>query len=273
MKDFIGLQVNCDEDKRELIIAELSLLSFDAFEENELGVLASCLQEEWNEAEVKEIAEKYDASYTFEEVEKVNWNEEWEKNYEPVIVDDQCIVRATFHEPRPEFAYEIIITPKMSFGTGHHATTNQILKYQLSLDHKDKKVLDVGCGTGALAIMAHKRGASKISAVDIDDWCVENSSENFALNNCANVDLQLGGIDKIDANEHFDIILANINKNVLLNQIKDYSIRMKKGATLLISGFYAWEISDLVAEGNKHNLEHIGQSELENWAMVVLKKK
>lgn len=272
MKNFIGLQVNCDEERRELIIAELSLLAFDAFEENDIGVLASCDQKEWNEIEVKEIAEKYDVGYSFKEIEKVNWNEEWEKNYEPVIVDDKCIVRATFHESRPEFPYEIIITPKMSFGTGHHATTNQILKYQLTLDHNDKKVLDVGCGTGALAIMAHKRGASTISAVDIDEWCVENSSENFALNDCAQIKIQLGGINTISKSEKFDIVLANINKNILLDQMSDYAARMAKGAILLLSGFYAWEISDLVSEGKKHGLTHIGQSELENWAMVVLSK-
>ena len=166
--DFIGLQVVCDQEKRELIIAELSLLSFDAFEENELGVFASCDQDKWSEEEVKEIAEKYEVEYTFEAIARVNWNEEWEKNYDPVIVNDQCVVRATFHEARPDIPYEIIITPKMSFGTGHHATTHQVLEYQLALDHIGKKVLDVGCGTGALAIMAHKRGATSIAAVDID---------------------------------------------------------------------------------------------------------
>ncbi|MFY0600901.1 MAG: 50S ribosomal protein L11 methyltransferase [Cyclobacteriaceae bacterium] len=272
MKNFIGLQVNCNEEKRELIIAELSLLAFDAFEENELGVLASCDQNDWNEEEVKEITQKYELDYSFEVIEKTNWNEEWEKNYDPVIVDDQCIVRATFHEPRPDVPYEIIITPKMSFGTGHHATTHQILKYQLSLDHEGKSVLDVGCGTGALAIMAHKRGATQIAAVDIDEWCVENSSENFSLNNCENIELQLGGIDKIDSKNQYDIILANINKNVLLDQVGDYATRMKKGAFLILSGFYAWEMSDLIAEGSKHQLVHENQSELENWAMVVLKK-
>lgn len=272
MKNFIGLQVNCDEEKGELIIAELSLLAFDAFEENESGIFASCDQDAWDEADVKEIMEKYGVDYSFESIERVNWNSEWEKNYDPVIVDDQCIVRATFHEPRPEFPYEIIITPKMSFGTGHHATTNQMLKYQINLDHSGKKVLDVGCGTGALAIMAHKRGATSLSAVDIDEWCVENSLENFALNNCENVDLRLGGIDKIPSTEKFDIILANINKNVLLDQISDYSERMQSGSLLLLSGFYAWDIADIVAEGKKNQMTEISMSEFENWAMVVLKK-
>jgi ribosomal protein L11 methyltransferase len=272
LKNFIGVQVSCDEEKRDLIIAELSLLAFDAFEENDLGVFASCDHDLWNEANVKEITDKYEVKYSFEEIKRVNWNSEWEKNYDPVIVDDQCIVRATFHYPRPEFPYEIIITPKMSFGTGHHATTYQMLKYQTSLDHSGKKVLDVGCGTGALAIMAHKRGATQISAVDIDEWCVENSSENFTLNDCDKVALHLGGIDKIPASEKFDIILANINKNVLLDQIADYSERLKTGAMLLLSGFYAWDIADIVAEGKKNQMTEVDMSEMENWAMVVLKK-
>ncbi len=228
--DFIGLQVNCDEEKGELIIAELSFLAFDAFEENEKGVLASCDADAWNEEEVKEIMDRYDVTYSFETIAKVNWNEEWEKNYDPVIVDDQCVVRATFHEPRPDVPYEIIITPKMSFGTGHHATTAQILKHQISLDHQGKRVLDVGCGTGALAIMAHKRGAAYVAAVDIDEWCIENSEENFALNNCTDIVPLLGGIDKIAASDKYDIILANINKNVLLDQIGQYAERMVAGA-------------------------------------------
>ncbi|MEP4532417.1 MAG: 50S ribosomal protein L11 methyltransferase [Cyclobacteriaceae bacterium] len=270
---FIGLQVICNEEKRELIIAELSLLAFDAFEENDAGLLASCETSEWNEEEVKEIMDRYELEYSFEEIEKVNWNEEWEKNYEPVVVGDQCIVRATFHEPQPQYPYEIIITPKMSFGTGHHATTHQVLKYQIGLDHEGKKVLDVGCGTGALAIMAHKRGATQIAAVDIDEWCIENSEENFALNNCGEVDLKLGGIDQVSPDEKYDIVLANINKNVLLDQIAEYAVRMSTGAFLVMSGFYAWDKPDIIAEGKKHGLENEEQSELDNWAMVVLKKK
>ena len=151
---FITLTITCDEEKREFLIAELSLFPFDAFEETETGLLASCEKDDYEPEEVKEVLDRYKVEYQVEEVEKVNWNEEWEKNYDPVIVGDQCIVRATFHEPKPEFPYEIIITPKMSFGTGHHATTWQVLKYQLDLDQTGKKVIDVGCGTGILSIFA-----------------------------------------------------------------------------------------------------------------------
>lgn len=269
---FIALNITCNEEKREFLIAELSLFPFDAFEETETGLLASCEAHLWNEEEVTEVLTRYGVTFSVEEVEKVNWNEEWEKNYDPVIVADKCIVRASFHQPRPEFPYEIIITPKMSFGTGHHATTYQVLKYQLGLNHEGKKVIDVGCGTGALAIMAYKRGARNITAVDIDDWCIENSKENFEINECTHIKLQLGGIEVVPETEQFDIMLANINKNVLLAQMHDYSIRIKSGGTLILSGFYVEDIPDLLEEASKQGLKPNEQSERNRWAMLALLK-
>lgn len=269
---FIALHIQCDEEKREILLAELSLFPFDAYEETDSGLLASCEEDQWDESEVIPVLQRYGVEYSIEQVAKVNWNEEWEKNYDPVTVEDQCIVRATFHAPQPDFPYEIIITPKMSFGTGHHATTYQVLKYQLGLNHEGKKVIDVGCGTGALAIMAHKRGATDITAVDIDDWCIENSEENFGLNDCSEIKLHLGGIEVIPESEQFDIMLANINKNVLLAQMKDYSVRLKTGADLILSGFYEEDIPDLLAEAEKHELTYQDQSERNRWAMLALKK-
>lgn len=270
---FITLNISCEEEKREFLIAELSLFPFDAFEEMEDGLLASCEKDNWQPSDVIPILERYEVSYEVQEIERVNWNVEWEKNYDPVIVGDQCIIRATFHTPRPEFPYEIIITPKMSFGTGHHATTYQVLKYQLGLDHTGKKTIDVGCGTGALAIMAHKRGATDISAVDIDDWCIENSQENFELNDCKHIKLTLGGIEVIPETEQFDIMLANINKNVLLSQMEDYSKRIVKGGELILSGFYQEDIEDLLASAKANGLSYHYQSEHNRWAMLALKKE
>lgn len=270
---FVTLTITCGGEKREFLLADLSLFPFSAFEETETGLLASCDEEEWTgEDEIVRIIERYKVPYLIDRVEKINWNEEWEKNYDPVIVEEQCIVRASFHEPRPEFPYEILITPKMSFGTGHHATTYQILKYQIELDHKNKKVLDVGCGTGALAIMAHKKGATNITAIDIDDWCVENSQENFALNNCEGIELKLGGIELVNEKEIFDIILANINKNVLLQQITDYAKCMKPEAILVLSGFYTEDIPDLLKVAEASGLGYMTRSRKDKWAMLVLKK-
>lgn len=268
--NFIELTVQCEEEKRELLLAELSLFPFVAFEENDGGLTACCEEQEWNEAEINSVLERYDVEYSFQSIARINWNEEWEKNYDPVVVGDQCIVRATFHEPQPDIPYEIIITPKMSFGTGHHATTHQVLKYQLELDHQGKKVLDVGCGTGALAIMAHKRGATDILAIDIDDWCIENSQENFSLNNCTSIKLALGGIENVAETETFDIVLANINKNVLLEQIGEYQKRMSTGGTLILSGFYIDDIPDLLQEAKKYGLSFYTQSDRDKWAMLVL---
>lgn len=267
---FITLTIVCDEEKRELLIAELSLFPFDAFEETETGLLASCEEEDWTPEEIAPLMERYEVAFTTERVEKVNWNEEWEKHYDPVIVDQSCIVRATFHAPRPEFPYEIIITPKMSFGTGHHATTYQVLKYQLTLDFTGKKVIDVGCGTGALAIMAFKRGATDISAVDIDEWCIENSTENFSLNDCPFIQPVLGGIEAIPESEQFDIILANINKNVLLSQMADYKNRLAQGGKLILSGFYVEDIPDLLNLAEKLGLTYLDQTDKDRWAMLVL---
>ena len=270
---FITLTINCDEEKREFLIAELSLLPFDAFEETETGLLASCEKDGYDAEEVKEVLDRYQVEYQVDEVEKVNWNIEWEKNYDPVIVGDQCIVRATFHEPKPEFPYEIIITPKMSFGTGHHATTWQVLKYELGFDFTGKKVIDVGCGTGALAIMSHLRGATDISAVDIDDWCIENSEENFALNGCEHIKLQLGGIEVIPETEQFDVMLVNINKNVLLDQMADYEKRLAPNGILVLSGFYQEDIADLRASAEPLGLTYSTESERNRWAMLVFEKK
>lgn len=270
---FITLAIECTDEKRELLLAELSLFPFSAFEETEDGLLAACEDQDWTEeSAVREILSRYEVPYIIDRVEKVNWNEEWEKNYDPVVVGDQCIVRATFHQPRPEFPYEIVITPKMSFGTGHHATTWQVLDYQLQLDQQGKCVLDVGCGTGALAIMAHKRGAKEITAVDIDDWCIENSQENFSLNGCDDIQLKLGGIEVVDEPAIFDVILANINKNVLLDQIREYVKHMQGGSTLVLSGFYTEDIPDLLKKANENGLRFVSQSEKSRWAILVLEK-
>lgn len=257
---------------QEIVLAELSLFEFVAFEELEDGIYAACEEKDWNETEIKEALEKYDLSYSFQKVEKINWNEEWEKNYEPVIIDDQVIVRASFHAPRPEFAHEIIVTPKMSFGTGHHATTYQVLKYQLSLDQKRKRVLDMGCGTGALAIMAAQRGASEILAVDIDDWCVENTLENIELNDCAFIKVKQGSIEVLIDEKPFDVILANINKNILLDQIQTYANKLKSGGELILSGFYEHDIDDLLLHSQQYSLDYVDRSVRNNWAMLALRK-
>ena len=272
MTDFITIKVHCSPNLSNYLISWLFEFGFDSFQELADGFEGSCEKKKFDEGKIKKYLSNYSAvSYIIKEQEKINWNQEWEKNYDPIIIHDTCIVRATFHDPQPQFHYEIIITPKMSFGTGHHATTHQILNYQLHLDHLNKNVLDVGTGTGVLAIMAQKRGASNITSTDIDDWCIENSRENFSLNKVTNVQLIQGQIAEVNK-KNFDIIIANINKNILLEQIEMYADRLKIGGELILSGFYEEDIDDLLAEGKKYNLQKKEFTVKNRWAMLGLIK-
>ncbi len=270
--EFITIKVNCSQDFTDVLIAELFEAGFDSFQEFDDGFEGSCQQPQFDEGKVSVIFDQYpNVDFTIKEQEKINWNEEWEKNYDPIIVDNRCIVRASFHSPQPQYKYEIIVTPKMSFGTGHHATTYQVLAYQMDLDHQGKKVLDVGTGTGILAIMAQKLGATSLAATDIDEWCIENSTENFALNNVKDVRVTKGQIAEVNETG-FDIVIANINKNVLLDQIGEYAKRLVSKGQLILSGFYESDVDDLLHEAEKHQLKKLKTSTKDNWAMLALEK-
>lgn len=271
--EFITIKVICDPALIDVLIAELFEAGFDSFQEFDDGFEGSCEQSQFDEEKVAVLFNEFpNVSFTVQEQEKINWNEEWEKNYDPIIVGDKCIVRASFHESRPEFQYEIIVTPKMSFGTGHHATTYQVLDYQMDLDHQGKKVMDVGTGTGILAIMAAKRGAKELVATDIDDWCIENSEENFTLNSVKDVTLIKGEIDEVKQS-NFDIVIANINKNVLLDQIGAYADRLNEIGQLILSGFYEDDMDDLLRKANDYGLQKTHSSVRDRWAMLALEKR
>jgi len=271
--EFITLKVTCGPALIDVLIAKLFEAGFDSFREFDDGFEGSCEQGQFDKEKVEIIFNNFpNVTFTIQEQEKVNWNEEWEKNYDPIVVEDKCIVRASFHQARPEFDHEIIVTPKMSFGTGHHATTYQVLAYQMELDHKGKKVLDVGTGTGILAIMAAKRGAKELVATDIDDWCIENSEENFTLNSVNDVTLIKGEIDEVKQ-ANFDIIIANINKNVLLDQIGDYAGKLNQKGQLILSGFYEDDMADLISEAGNYGLQKTHSSVRNRWAMLALEKR
>lgn len=274
---FKVIKVNCNADFGDMLMAELAEVGFDSFEEQEQGFEASIATEAFADATIKELMERYEGmtslSYQVEEVEKKNWNEEWEKNYDPIFIADQCVVRASFHKIDKAFPYEIIINPKMSFGTGHHETTHLMLSHQLEVDHAEAAVMDAGCGTGILSIMASKVGAMHVLAYDIDDWCVENSRENFELNACENIDVVQGTIETLKIEGEFDIILANINKNVLLEEIPAYVKLLVSGGKLLLSGFYEEDVLDIETLCAKHQLKTIKQSTRNRWAALVLEKE
>ncbi len=191
---------------------------------------------------------------------------------DPIIVDDRCLIRAAFHKIEKKYPYEIIITPKMSFGTGHHQTTHLMISRQMKMNHQNKRVMDAGCGTAILAIMAYKLGAKEVEAFDIDEWSVENGQENVENNECKNIHIQLGKINEVQLEGKFDIILANINKNILLAEMQIYASYLQAGGQLLLSGFYIHDIEDLKKEGSKYNLKEVAHDERETWACLLLQK-
>jgi len=267
--NWIGLHIPCSPEMRDILLAELSLLPFSTFEETDEGLSAYCETPNWNEAVA--ILERYDISdYNHAEVERVNWNEEWEKNYDPIHVREELTVRAPFHVAS-EAPQEIIILPKMSFGTGHHATTYLVLDYQLDLDHKEKKVLDVGCGTGVLAIMAHKQGASEVQAIDIGDWCVENSIENFALNDCSEIQVEQKEVFEVKDSD-FDIVLANITKGVHAELMDEYLRKMNLEGTLVLSGFFQEDIDEVRQMAERSGFKYVESSTYNGWARLVCRK-
>lgn len=273
---YTRLQVICDSEFSEILQAEISEAGFDTFMEIENGFEAYAEQENFDKNILHEIQQRYSAltplTFYQDKIEKKNWNEEWEKNYEPVIVDDRVIIRAGFHQPAKNYPHDIIITPKMSFGTGHHQTTHLMVKTQLEMDHANKVVMDAGCGTAVLAIMASKLGAKKIEAFDIDEWSVINGKENAEVNNCGNINIRQGKISDLTFEDDFDIILANINKNILLQEMHQYAAYLKPGGLLLLSGFYDQDIPDLLKSANQYSLTQVKSREREKWVSLLLKK-
>jgi ribosomal protein L11 methyltransferase len=274
---YTRLQVICDPDFSEILMAEIAEAGFDTFMETEKGFEAYGEEHNANDSLMGEIKEKYKhlqpLIFFQDKVKKQNWNTEWEKNVDPIFVEDQCLIRAEFHKIEKKFPYEIIITPKMSFGTGHHQTTYLMVKNQLGMDHKNKRVMDAGCGTAILSVMASKLGAREVEAFDIDEWSVPNGKENVEINHSRNVNIRQGKITDMNFTGTFEIILANINKNVLLAEMKEYSHYLQDRGLLLLSGFYTKDIDDLKTEAAQHRLKEIGRDERETWAALLFRKE
>ncbi|MEJ0054261.1 MAG: 50S ribosomal protein L11 methyltransferase [Bacteroidota bacterium] len=273
---YTRLQVICHEDFADILTAEIAEAGFDTFLENEKGFEAYAEEKNVDAVMLVQIKEKYQhvqpLIFFQDKVHKQNWNEEWEKNVDPVIVEDRCLIRAEFHKIEKKYPYEIIITPKMSFGTGHHQTTYLMIKSQMKIDHQNKYVMDAGCGTAILSVMASRLGAKSIEAFDIDEWSIENGEDNARINKCENITIRQGTIGDFTWTKRFDIILANINKNVLLAEMKMYSDNLMKDGRLLLSGFYTGDIADLSAEAKKHGLQEVWNDAREGWASLLLNK-
>ncbi|PSG86380.1 50S ribosomal protein L11 methyltransferase [Aurantibacter aestuarii] len=254
----------------EILIAELGYTGFESFVETESGVTAYIQKEEWNEQILDSVeilkSKEFEITFTFENIEQTNWNEEWEKNFNPIVVDNRCAVRAPFHE-KFDTEYDIVIEPKMSFGTGHHETTHMMIQHILNYDFKDKSVLDMGCGTGVLAILAEMRGAIRLEAIDIDNWCYLNSLENVERNNCKNITVLEGEAQLLEG-KNFDVIIANINRNILLQDIKTYADCLNENGSLFLSGFYKDDIPFIAKECELFHLKESNRYERNNWVAL-----
>ncbi len=274
--DYLAVQIRCGEALKEILIAELSLLDYDSMMETEEGLEAYIDKSLYSEDTLTDVIKKYsdeDISFEVQAVVSRNWNEEWEKNYDPIQVGSQIYVRATFHEPEPDVPFEIDINPRMSFGTGHHATTYLMLKNQLEINHQNKRILDAGTGTGILAIMAEKLGAKEVIAYDNNSWSIENAPENLELNNCTNVHIKEGTIDSLSLQGQFDVILANINKNVLMEEMNRYAAYLVNDGALILSGFYHQDEADIVERAMAYGLTKSLSTIRNDWCSVVFIKE
>lgn len=266
---YLGYYFNIEPKElgSEILVAELGELPFESFVESEFGVTAYIQKQFWTENILDDLfllkSPEFQISYTIEEIEQVNWNEEWEKNFEPIEVNDLCHVRAPFH-PKTEAKYDIVIEPKMSFGTGHHETTHMMIEHLLEMDVTNLKTLDMGCGTAILAILAEMKGAKPIDAIDIDNWCYLNSIENAQRNNCKHISVYEGDASLL-TDQKYDLIIANINRNILLNDMQQYVHCLNPSGVLLLSGFYEEDIPFIDASCKENGLTFEKKLQRNNW--------
>lgn len=263
MSNYCEISIPAEPAVQELLVAELAELGFDGFEES-----ADCLKAYIPEAGLQEnelniLLNKYSLKYSKSIINKQNWNQLWESNFEPVQVEDFVGIRADFHPPFTGVTHEIVITPKMSFGTGHHATTWQVMKLMQELDFAGKMVFDFGTGTGILAILAEKLGAREVLAVDNDDWCIENTSENILVNSCNCIDIQK--VNSLKLNRRFDIILANINRNIILDNIEELVKATVPGGQVLLSGLLVSDEAEIREACGALGLVHRKTVERNGW--------
>lgn len=260
---------------REILVAELGVLGFESFTETINGLTAFIPKSDWSNSILKDVyilkSKEFKIQYEKEEIEPVNWNKEWEQHFEPIEIENTVSIRAPFHEAG-QLTYNILIEPKMSFGTGHHETTHLMVQQLLQLDLKGKTVLDMGCGTAVLAILAEMRGAITLDAIDIDPWCYENSIENVDRNSCEKIKVYQGDASLL-VNKKYDIIIANINRNILLQDMAIYTRSLNESGILLLSGFYQEDIPVIDATASKQHLKIDLILERNNWVAVKYLKQ
>lgn len=273
--DFVQVNFSIEpyeEYVADVLASELGEIGFDSFVQVNNGLEAFVPANLFNENQITELLDNFvfevTIDYKVTQIETKNWNEEWEKHYfEPIVIGNECVIHSSFHKNVPVAKYDIVIDPKMAFGTGHHETTSLVIGELLTMDLKGKTLLDMGCGTAVLAILAAMRGAGDIIAIDIDKWCTDNSIENIELNHVTGIDVRLGGAELLK-DLHFDIVLANINRNILLADMEMYANCLSVGGELYMSGFYKEDIVLIEAEANRNGLKLIDFKSKNNWVVV-----
>ena len=264
----------CTETVNDVLAAVLGDAGFESFIEREVCLSAYIQQSLCNEEVIKNALNEFplpdtEITYNYVEAEDKNWNEEWEKNFfQPIVIGNRCVIHSTFHHDVPKAEYDIVINPQMAFGTGHHETTSLIISELLNSELEGKSLLDMGCGTSILAILARMRGATPCTAIDIDEWCVRNSIENIELNKVTDIDVELGDAGTLQGKGPFDVVIANINRNILLNDMKQYVACMHPGSELYMSGFYVDDIPVIREEAERNGLNFIHHQEKNHWAAV-----
>ena len=272
----IQVSITASAEICEILMAELAEIGFDIFEDSPNGLHAFCIENLFDQEQMQSIFDRYQLlgpiHFTQQTIEKQNWNEVWETNYDPICIGDKVIIRASFHEPQPGFEMDLVINPKMSFGTGHHETTSLMVENLFAIDLHNKSVLDAGTGTGILAFVAKKRGAKKVRGFDIDEWSVENSIENAGLNHCEDIIFVKGTIREEDSTV-YDVLIANINRNILLDEMEEYSKRLASGGYLLLSGFYTQDIPSIEKKAAQFGIQKVNSLEKNNWVSLLMKKQ
>lgn len=276
--EFIFHTEPCTEVVNDVLSAVLGEVGFESFVEQEGGIAAYIQTALYDEEALKSALDSFPLAdttftYTYKEAEDKDWNEEWEKNFfQPIVIGNRCVIHSTFHHDVPQAEYDIVINPQMAFGTGHHETTSLIIGELLEADLQGKALLDMGCGTSILAILARMRGAAPCTAIDIDEWCVRNSLENIELNHVDSISVFQGDASILPDKGPFDVVIANINRNILLNDMKHYVARMNPGARLFMSGFYTDDIPAIREEAERNGLRFVHHKEKNRWAAVQFEK-
>lgn len=280
MNDYTEVRIDmspCNETMTDVMAALLCEHGYESFVPDECGMTAYIKLEDFDRKVLDEVTAElpFDTSVTVkcETVEGRDWNQEWEKNYfKPITVDGKCVIHSSFHTDIPSMPYDIVIDPKMAFGTGHHQTTTLIIRRLIELPLEGRSVIDMGTGTGILAILAAMRGAGPVTAIEIDEFAHVNAVENVSLNHHPEINVVLGDASALAGVEPVDLFLANINRNIIVGDLQVYASRLKEGGTMLLSGFYEDDIAIVLDEARKHGLEYVGHTVLERWSCLELKK-